>query len=202
MRTRVEGERLYDWALSPAGQGRHLLIRRSPASGELAFYLCWFPRAATLSDLVKVAGARWAIEECFQAAKNETALDHYQVRKHVAWYRHITLALAAQAWLAVAAARPPGTPPGSGPGESGRAREGPAACGQLPGPPGCCNRLITVGDGQVMTCLTMNEIRRMHAALCRPAHPTGHYLHWSAWRRRHQATARRCHCRRRRERGY
>ena len=119
-----KGERLFDWAIAPAGQGRHLLVRRSPGSGELAFYLCWSPRTATLSDLVRVAGARWAIEECFQAAKNETALDHYQVRKHVAWYRHVTLALAAQAWLAVAAARPPGTPPGGGPGEGGRVREG------------------------------------------------------------------------------
>jgi hypothetical protein len=53
-----------------------------------------------------------------------------------------------------------------------------------------------------MTCLSMNEIRRMHAALCRPAHPPGHYLHWSAWRRRHQATARRCHYQRRLKRGY
>jgi SRSO17 transposase len=118
------GERLFDWAIAPAGQGRHVLIRRSPGSGELAFYLCWSPKAATLSELVRVAGARWAIEEAFQAAKNETALDHYQVRKHVAWYRHVTLALAAQAWLAVAAARPPGTPPGGGPGEGGRVREG------------------------------------------------------------------------------
>lgn len=119
-----KGERLYDWALSPAGDGRHLLIRRSPASGELAYWLCWSPRAATLSELVRVAGARWAVEECFQAAKNETALDHYQVRKHLAWYRHVTLAMAASAWLAVAAARPPGTPPGGGPGDSDRAREG------------------------------------------------------------------------------
>ena len=119
-----KGERLYDWAIAPAGGGRHLLVRRSPGSGELAFYLCWSPRSATLSELVRVAGARWAVEESFQAAKNETALDHYQVRKHVAWYRHVTLALAAQAWLAVAAARPPGTPPGDGPGEGGRAREG------------------------------------------------------------------------------
>ncbi len=119
-----KGERLYDWALSPAGNGRHLLIRRSLTSGELAFYLCWSPKNVTLAELVKVAGARWAVEETFQAAKNETALDHYQVRKHLAWYRHITLALAAQAWLAVAAARPPGPPPGSGPGTSGRAREG------------------------------------------------------------------------------
>jgi SRSO17 transposase len=120
-----KGERLYDWAIAPAGQGRQLLIRRSITSGELAFYLCWSPKAVTLAELVKVAGARWAVEETFQAAKNETALDHYQVRKHVAWYRHITLALAAQAWLAVTAARagPPGAPPGGGPGDSGRARE-------------------------------------------------------------------------------
>jgi SRSO17 transposase len=119
-----KGERLYDWALSPAGDGRHLLVRRSPGAGEHAYWLCWSPRSATLAELVRVAGARWAVEECFQAAKNETALDHYQVRKHVAWYRHVTLALAAQAWLAVAAARPPGMPPGDGPGDSGRVREG------------------------------------------------------------------------------
>lgn len=44
-----------------------------------------------VAELVRVAGTRWAVEECFQAAKNETALDHYQVRLHVAWYRYITL---------------------------------------------------------------------------------------------------------------
>jgi SRSO17 transposase len=121
-----KGERLCDWALAPAGDGRHLLIRRSLSSGELAFYLCWSPKAVTLAELVKVAGARWAVEEAFQAAKNETALDHYQVRKLVAWYRHVTLALAACAWLAVTAASagPPGTSPGGRPGTSGRAREG------------------------------------------------------------------------------
>ena len=43
----------------------------------------------------------------FRAAKNETALDHYQVRKHTAWYRHITLAMCAHAWLAVTAAGHP-----------------------------------------------------------------------------------------------
>jgi SRSO17 transposase len=60
-----KGERLFDWAIAPAGQGRHLLVRRSPGSGELAFYLCWSPGNVTLSELVRVAGARWAIEECF-----------------------------------------------------------------------------------------------------------------------------------------
>ena len=39
-------------------------------------------------------GARWAIEECFQQAKNEAGLDEYQVRDWRAWYAH--------AWLSVA----------------------------------------------------------------------------------------------------
>jgi SRSO17 transposase len=43
-------------------------------------------------------GGRWAIEECFQTAKNETGLDHYQVRGYPAWYRHITLSMAAAAF--------------------------------------------------------------------------------------------------------
>ncbi|MFF3459029.1 hypothetical protein ACFYXH_32885 [Streptomyces sp. NPDC002730] len=41
----------------------------------------------------------WQIEECFQTAKNECGLDHYQVRLYRAWYRHITLAMAVLAYL-------------------------------------------------------------------------------------------------------
>jgi len=123
-----KGERLYDWALAGAGPEWHyLLIRRSLTSGELAYYRCWSPHGVILAELVRVAGARWAVEECFAAAKNETALDHYQVRKLPAWYRHVTLAMCAHAWLAVTAAAsrpPPVTAPGGGPGAGGRAREG------------------------------------------------------------------------------
>ena len=54
-----------------------------------------------------MAGSRWAVEECFQTAKNETGLDHYQVRRYDAWYRHITLAMLAHAYLAVTAATAP-----------------------------------------------------------------------------------------------
>jgi SRSO17 transposase len=123
-----KGERLYDWALAGAGDGRHLLIRRSLSGGELAYYLCWSPRHATMAELVMAAGARWAVEECFQVAKNEAALDHYQARRHVAWYRHVTLAMCAHAWLAVTAAAsrpPPGAmAPDGRPGGGDRAREG------------------------------------------------------------------------------
>ncbi len=72
---------------------------------ELAFYLCHTPRPLPLARLVQVAGARWAVEECFQAAKNETGLDHYQVRLYPAWYRYITLAMLALAFLAATRAR-------------------------------------------------------------------------------------------------
>ena len=62
----------------------------------------------TLAELVAVAGARWAVEDCFAEAKNEAGLDHYQVRHYRAWYRHVTLSMLAHAFLAVTArARPP-----------------------------------------------------------------------------------------------
>jgi SRSO17 transposase len=48
---------------------------------------------------VRIAGSREAIEECFQAAKNECDLDEYEVRRYVGWYRHITLAMLAHAFL-------------------------------------------------------------------------------------------------------
>jgi SRSO17 transposase len=43
------------------------------------------------------------VEETSQFAKNETGLDHYQVRRYDAWYRHITLPMLAAAFLAVTA---------------------------------------------------------------------------------------------------
>ena len=43
----------------------------------------------------------WQIEEAFEQAKGEVGLDHDQVRRWTAWYRHITLALLAHAFLTV-----------------------------------------------------------------------------------------------------
>ncbi len=110
----AKGHRVYDWALVATTSPTHqLLIRRSLASGEHAYYLCPTPAGpVSLSELVRVAGARWAVEECFQTAKNEAGLDHYQVRRYRAWYRHVTLAMLAAAYLAVTASTtPPETRP-------------------------------------------------------------------------------------------
>jgi SRSO17 transposase len=56
-------------------------------------------------ELIRVAAARWAIEECLQTEKNEAGLDHYQVRGYRAWYAHITLAMLAAAYLAATRAQ-------------------------------------------------------------------------------------------------
>jgi SRSO17 transposase len=104
----AHGQRLYDWAavdIRPwrePGCGHWLLARRSITDPEqIAYYLCFTSTDTDLAELVRVAGARWAIEECFQTAKNETGLDHYQVRRYQAWYRHITLSMAAAAFLII-----------------------------------------------------------------------------------------------------
>ena len=48
-----------------------------------------------------MADRRWAIEECFEEAKGQVGLDQYEVRRWDGWYRHITLATLAHAYLAV-----------------------------------------------------------------------------------------------------
>jgi SRSO17 transposase len=103
----AKGRRLYDWAriqlAAPAAAGctRWLLVRRSRRDGELAFYACYGAASTSLVGLVRVAGVRWAIEEGFQQAKTEVGLDHYEVRRWPGWYRHVTLALLAHAFLVV-----------------------------------------------------------------------------------------------------
>jgi SRSO17 transposase len=86
--------------------GYWLLGRRSLSDPtDLAYYLCHGPANTPLRELVRVAGARWAIEESFQTAKGEVGLDQYQVRRFDSWYRHITLAMLAHAFLTVTRAR-------------------------------------------------------------------------------------------------
>jgi len=113
-----KGHRWYDWAwvsIDPGRPGHHwLLIRRHRRTSELAYYRCYSPRHVSLAVLVRAAGRRWTVEEDFQAGKGLAALDEHQVRRWASWYRWVTLAMLALAFLTVAAlaehAQPP--PPG------------------------------------------------------------------------------------------
>jgi SRSO17 transposase len=103
-----KGDRLYEWACVPLpepeapGTGRWLLMRRSIGDPTgLAYYLAYGPKETPAGQLIRVAGRRWTIEDCFEQAKGEVGLDEYEVRKWEAWHRHVTLSLLAHAYLAV-----------------------------------------------------------------------------------------------------
>jgi SRSO17 transposase len=111
----AKGPRWYAWArvairpLADPERGYWLLVRRSLTDPtDLAHYVCYGPPDATLADLVRVAGTRWAIEDGIEAAKGEVGLDQYQVRRWDGWHRHITFCLLAPAFLAVTRARAAG----------------------------------------------------------------------------------------------
>ncbi|GGT86914.1 IS701 family transposase [Streptomyces lateritius] len=113
----AKGPRVYHWAAvqlpliedfdaERPTHHRWALARRSISRpDEIAYYLGYAPAGTDVDRFVRVAGRRWAIEECFQAAKNECGLDQYEVRRYVGWTRHITLAMLAHAFLAVTAAQ-------------------------------------------------------------------------------------------------
>jgi SRSO17 transposase len=108
----AKGPRLYDWAVcrtnapDPEAYARWLLIRRSVSDpDEVAYFACGGPPGTTLAEFVRIAGTRWAIEECFELGKGDCGLDEYEVRSWVGWHRHVTLSLFALAVVAVIRSR-------------------------------------------------------------------------------------------------
>ena len=176
----AKGPRVYDWALvdirplREPGKGYWLLTRRSVAKPEeLAYYVCYGPAGTTLEELVRVAGTRWAIEECFRGGQGTGGAGPIR-----------------------------GAPvgrlvPAHHPGDAGpRLPCGGTAPSIVAGPfgrKGGCPSL-----DEMLIPLTVPEVRRLLYRLIWRHHPTNEsVLRWSQWRRRHQATARRCHYRRR-----
>ncbi|WP_051105033.1 IS701 family transposase [Catelliglobosispora koreensis] len=102
----------HDWKiieirkLRRPGWAHWLLARRSISEPrELAGYVCFAPVQTKVAELARVAGSREAIEQCLLAARRQAGLDQYQVRGYEAWYRHITLAMVAAAFLVITSRR-------------------------------------------------------------------------------------------------
>ena len=111
----TKGARLHDWAYCELADldaaeydetrsgswTRGLLIRRTVAEGDLAFFTTWCPAGTGIDTLVGVEGHRWAIEDSFETAKNELGLDHNETRSWHGWHRHVSLVMLAFAMMAV-----------------------------------------------------------------------------------------------------
>ena len=121
----TKGERLHDWAYRELADleaaeydaeqtglwTRGLLIRRSIADGELAFFSTWCPAGTGIETLVAVEGRRWAIEDGFETAKTELGLDHNETRSWHGWHRHVSLVMLAFAMMAAVRHRANRMPP-------------------------------------------------------------------------------------------
>ncbi len=182
-----QGHRDYQWAMVATSSPRHwLLIRRKLTDpADLAFFYCHAPGPVSLPILVKVAGKRWPVEECFQRGKGQAGLDQHQLRLWHSFHRHTVLSMCALALLAVATARPPGTPVPWAASPATAPQPGPATTdqpehwrdtGKLPIHPG-----EQPPRDMGLIRVTVPEARKLLAA------PGTFRSSWSTWRRRHQA---------------
>jgi SRSO17 transposase len=169
-----KGERDYGWAwLATASARHHLLIRcRLTDPADLAYFWCHVPvgRACSFTTLIRVAGRRWPVEEDFRLGKTGFGLADSQVRRYTALTRHLALTMAALAVCATTAAV-------ASPRTSTLARPPTSPDDPPPEDPG-------------LIPLTVAEIKRLFNLVTRTWQTIRHYLHWSWWRRRHQARAR------------
>jgi len=170
----AKGPRLYDWAYTPyrggapAGWEKGLLVRRKlDEPDELTFHLTLAPEGTDLATLVRVAGTRWTIEACFEAAKGEVG------------------------WTSTRSAPgPAGT--GTSPWPCWRTPTSPWSARRQPGgepPLDLAAELLPLTVPEVR--------RLLWGLLWARRPDPGAVLDWSRWRRRHQQRARRCHWQRR-----
>jgi SRSO17 transposase len=172
----TKGERFYDWARLPlARRGgppqahwQHWLLfrRHRKDPDDVTHYVVFGPANTSLGTLARVAGMRWTVEECFEVAKQEVGLDDYEVRSWHGWYRHITLAMLALAFLVAMRVKLNASPPQTGNGAPPRSLVDFSVCEIRH----LISRLLLVAG------LALDSI-----------------FAWSFWRRMHQAVAKLCH---------
>ena len=77
-----------------------LLIRRTISDDpQYSYFISNASRSTRLKTLVWLSGLRWAIEQCFEEAKSELGMDHYEVRKFMGWHHHILTCIMAHFFL-------------------------------------------------------------------------------------------------------
>src|SRR5690625_939196 len=171
-----KGPRLYDWARVSLGPAREegfeywVLMRRSQSDPtKLAYYFAYAPTGTSLAELAGAAGLRWTIEECFLRAKDDLGLDHCEARSWHGWHRHVSLVMAAAAFLAKLSA------------DQRRVafrkwdKKESKRCSLTPG---------------TVTALITSEIRYLIIRLLfKPPADAAFLWAWSWWRRHHQAYA-------------
>jgi SRSO17 transposase len=78
------------------------LIVRRPLGGGVSTYSYFISnadRSTRLKTFVWLSGIRWAIEQCFEEAKTDLGMNHYEVRKYPGWRHHMISSMLAHFFL-------------------------------------------------------------------------------------------------------
>lgn len=76
-----------------------LVIKRSIDKKNYWYSISNAPFSTQLPTFVWLSGSRWAIEQCFEEAKDELGMDQYEMRKYPGWNRHILTVMLAHFFL-------------------------------------------------------------------------------------------------------
>jgi SRSO17 transposase len=82
-----------------AGDECWLVVARNVVTGEVKYFFSNLPADAAIEEVLRVAFTRWHVERCFEEAKGEIGLGHFEVRKWKALLRHLILSAASLLFL-------------------------------------------------------------------------------------------------------
>ena len=80
------------------GKACWLFMRKFP-NGQIKYALSNAPEDTPLQTLSEASTMRWSLEQCFQEAKGQLGLDHYENRSWTGWHRHMLYVFLAQLFL-------------------------------------------------------------------------------------------------------
>jgi len=88
------------WDGKPPEEEQWLLIEwPADAAEPTKYWLATLPRATSRVHLVRLAKARWRVEQDYQQLKEELGLDHFEGRRWLGWHHHVTMTMVAYGFL-------------------------------------------------------------------------------------------------------
>jgi len=88
------------WAGQPPEDEQWLLIEwPADAAEPTKYWLAALPRRTSLVQVVRMAKARWRVEQDYEQLKDELGLDHFEGRSWQGWHHHVTMTMVAYGFL-------------------------------------------------------------------------------------------------------
>jgi SRSO17 transposase len=84
-----------------ASPALRLIVARNVLDGVLKYFLSNAPPSVPMATLLRIAFERWRVERCFEDAKQEIGMDHFEVRRYGSIRRHLILAIVSLLFLAL-----------------------------------------------------------------------------------------------------